>query len=166
MIFEGQPSGGDTMPNDERELVKVVFSLDPSEVHEHQSEFMWAASVGPDRYRLQKSPSYAYGYSQFDIVEASLIENGTRVVRKLVAPSGHSTYRIIIAQRRTSTASFDEFWESLARLGCRYEMVDERYLVVDVPPEADIDLAYELLESGESSGAWYFEEAHCGHPTG
>ena len=152
------------LPVIETHLVKVVFPLGPSEVHEDESEFMLAESVGPDRYRLQKTPCYAYGYSLLDVVEATLNGDGTPVVRRPVEPSGHSTYRIIIAQRRTSTATFDEYWKALANLGCLDELVDDRYLTVDVPPEADIDEVYRLLERGESAGAWYFEEAHCGHP--
>lgn len=31
---------------------------------------MWATQVGPDRYRLENSPFYAYGVSWLDIVEA------------------------------------------------------------------------------------------------
>ncbi len=122
-----------------------------------------AVSVGPDRYRLLQTPSYAYGYSHHDIVDATLDESGVAFVRRLVSGSGHSTYRIIIAERRTAKATFDEFWEELGNLGCVYEMVGDRYLKVDVPPAADINETWQRLEAGESAGAWYFEEAHCGH---
>lgn len=151
------------MPRVEQNVVRIVFRLEPSEVHDREVETLTAVSVGPDRYRLLQTPSYAYGYSHHDIVEATLDGSGDPFVRRLVRASGHSTYRIIIAERRTSKATFDEHWEELGRLGCVYETVGDRYLKVDVPPGVDIDDASEFLEAGEAAGAWYFEEAHCGH---
>jgi hypothetical protein len=146
-------------------LVEVTFELEVSEVHEQNTESISAEPIGPDRYRLQSTPMYAYGYSHLDVVEAKL-EGEKRIVRRLVAPAGHSTYRIIIAERRTSTATFDEHWKPLASMGCCYMAMDERYIAVDVPPAADINEVYGMLEEGESEGVWYFEEANCGHPLG
>ncbi len=151
------------MHNDEPGSVNLVFELEASEVHEFETEAMTAVSVGPDRYRLESSPFYAYGYSRGDIVEATLNDCGVPVVRRLVRPSGHSTYRVIIAKRRTSLATFEEYWELLAELGCGYKPLDECYLTIDVPAETDIEEACGILEEAESAGAWYFEEAHCGH---
>lgn len=151
------------MSLDDQNVVPIIFRLEPSEVHNCEVETLEAVSVGPDRYRLLQTPSYAYGYSHHDIVEATLDETGTPSVRRRIKASGHSTYRIILAERRTSKATFDEYWQDMGKLGCVYEMVGDRYLKVDVPPGADIDYTWELLEAGEAAGAWYFEEAHCGH---
>ncbi len=151
------------MPDVRNTLVQVLFELEESEVHDHDTEAISAEPIGPDRYRLQSTPVYAYGFSHYDVVEAKL-EGHSRIVRRLVEAAGHSTYRIIIAERRTSTATFDEYWEPLSSMGCRYMAVDERYIAVDVPPRADINEVYGLLEEGEAAGVWYFEEANCGHP--
>lgn len=35
---------------------------------------------------------------------------------------------------------------------------------MDIPPGANIDEVYALLEAGKRSGAWDLEEGHCGHP--
>ena len=144
-------------------LVQVLFRLEDSEVHDQDTELISAESIGPDRYRLQSTPIYAYGFSRSDVVEAKL-DGRSRVVRRLVSAAGHSTYRIIIAERRTATATFVEHWEPLSTIGCIYTAVDERYMAVDVPPRADINEVYGLLEEGEAAGVWYFEEANCGHP--
>jgi hypothetical protein len=151
------------MSRSEQNVVRVMFKLEPSEVHDWEVETLNAVSVGPDRYRLLQTPSYAYGYSHHDIVAARLDKSGTPWVRRLMKASGHSTYRIIIAECRTSKATFDEYWQELGNVGCVYEMVGDRYVKVDVPPGVDIDFTWELLEAGEAAGAWYFEEAHCGH---
>jgi hypothetical protein len=151
------------MSRSEQNVVRVMFKLEPSEVHDWEVETLNAVSVGPDRYRLLQTPSYAYGYSHHDIVAARLDKSGMPWVRRLIKASGHSTYRIIIAEQRTSKATFDQYWEELGKVGCVYEMVGDRYVKVDVPPGVDIDFTWELLEAGEAAGAWYFEEAHCGH---
>ena len=48
MRAEIDSSGDHMLPVSETHLVKVVFPLGPSEVHEDESEFMLAESVGPD----------------------------------------------------------------------------------------------------------------------
>jgi hypothetical protein len=153
------------MPDAGNTMVQVLFELEDSEVHDHVTESVLAEPIGPDRYRLQSTPVYAYGFSHLDVVEARL-HGETRIVHRIVAGAGHSTYRILIAERRTATATFEEYWDPLSSMGCSYMAVDERYFAVDVPPRADINEVYGLLEEGEAAGVWYFEEAHCGHPLG
>jgi len=143
------------------DLMQVVFELAPAAVHDVASETVWATPVGPDRYCLQATPFYAYGYSYLDVVEAKLPADGLPVVRRSIKESGHSTYRILLPEHVISTASFDEFWRPLEALGCTFEEVSECYRSIDVPPEVESERCYQLLELGEVAGAWYFEVGHC-----
>jgi hypothetical protein len=54
-------------------------------------------------------------------------------------------------------------FRGLEDLGCTFEGSDageRRLYSIDVPPEADIEAIYRLLESAEDRGEWEFEEAH------
>jgi hypothetical protein len=84
------------------------------------------------------------------------------VFEEVVFCGGHSTYRIFV-EEEADEARFNEHWQPLEALGCTFERGDEKFLAVDVPKDADIYAAYELLERGEVEGVWAFEEGHCGH---
>jgi hypothetical protein len=56
----------------------------------------------------------------------------------------------------------------LQALGCTYESGNMDLgsgpvvlYSVDVPPEADVNAVYDLLQDGEARGAWIFAEGHC-----
>jgi hypothetical protein len=76
---------------------------------------------------------------------------------------GHSTYRII-PKYATAAQPFLTLWRELEDAGCTYEEAESmRLLTIDVPPEADIDHVYALLEQGVVAEVWDFQEGHCGH---
>jgi len=78
----------------------------------------------------------------------------------VLSHAGHSTYRMFVHQ----WPRFDEYWSPIQAMGCSYE--EGIVLAVDVPPASDIEKVYSLLEAGEDSGVWGFEEGHCGHTVG
>jgi hypothetical protein len=120
-----------------------------------------AIPIGKDLYRLDNVPFYVYGVSYKDVVRArkadSLFE-----FRKVEERGGHSTYRIFLVNDSTRSR-FKEYWKALERLVCSYEKGTEILIAMDVPLEADIYKAYQVLEKGEEDGIWDFEEGYCGH---
>ena len=52
---------------------------------EEYVETLWADRVGPDRYRLDNSPFWAYGVSWRDVVEAHMDEGGQLAFTRVVA---------------------------------------------------------------------------------
>lgn len=148
--------------NDLGTLVEVVFPLEERAWHGHATETMWTKKIDMDKYLLLNIPFYAHGVSYQDTVLANNVQ-GMRLFFAVAERGGHSTYRIFLAEQ-VNEDSFRKFWLPLERLGCTYEAATKRFLAVDVPPEADIYHAYELLERGEIAAVWSFEEGHCGHP--
>ena len=141
--------------------MKVVFDLQGSPIG---AESLWATKVWADKYRLENSPLYVYGYSLGDIV-AVTEQEGVLMVSGPSARGGHSTYRVFLeAGVEISSSVFVAYWTQLASLGCTYEGARGRLLAIDVPPSADIASVYSILENGEATGVWEFEEGHCGHP--
>lgn len=142
---------------------KLVLPLEPNAWHGYETETVWVRSLGENRYQLLNTPFFAKQLSYQDIVIAAATEQGL-VFEERFSASGHSTYRII-PNVGLSTDEFSGSWAPLAALGCTYEelALDFRLLAVDVPPNADIYRTYELLEAGERSNIWEFEEGHCAH---
>jgi Domain of unknown function (DUF4265) len=141
-------------------LVRLVFTLDPSEWHGSATERLWAEPLGKDRFRLDNSPFYVFGVSYADIVLGAEVE-GQILFRGVVIRGGHSTYRLRLQSHDLSARSFVQAWTPLQTLGCSFE--GGPVLSVDVPPSADIHAVYELLQAGEAASVWDFEEGHCGH---
>lgn len=145
------------------ELTRVTFALDePNAWHDHATETMWAEKVDDDHYRLRNVPFYAYGISFNDVVAATGGPDGLGF-KQVVERGGHSTYRIFLEEDVTiDSGRFREHWNPIEEAGANYERGTEMLLAVDVPPSADINRVYDLLEAGELACVWAFEEGHCG----
>jgi len=76
---------------------------------------------------------------------------------------GHSTYRLFALDGSTTVLSDHALWKRLHETGCTHERATENLYAIDVPPSADIQQVFEILESGAEQGLWDFEEGHCGH---
>jgi hypothetical protein len=145
--------------NTSKEMVKIIFNLEPDAWHGNVTESLWAERVGTGRYRLKNTPFYAHGVSFEDIIFAEE-RDGELVFSRISTSAGHSTYRIMPTS--PDRKGFEQYWNKIEELGCTYE--EGPVLAIDVPPETDIYKVYRLLEEGEKAGVWHFEEGHCGHP--
>lgn len=143
------------------ELVRVCFELDARAWHCSRSETLWAARAGEGLYRLKNIPFFVYGVSAEDVVCAHPVD-GILTFSRIVLRGGHSTFRIFLA-RGVDRERFGSHWDAFEALGCWCERGTERLLAIDVPPEASIEAARELLRRGRASGAWTYEEGHSGH---
>src|SRR5215471_4834417 len=147
-------------PNqDKRKMVKIRFELEPGAWHGSGTETLWATPVGPNQYRLENVPFFAFGVSWEDVVLAKQ-DGPHRVFVEVLLRGGHSTYRLLPVG--TWTESFERYWAPLAAAGCAYEGGPARLRAVDVPPQADLHEVYKALRAGEATGVWDFEEGHCG----
>lgn len=146
------------------ELVKINFKLSAEDRAKGvEAENLWAENLGNGQYRIDSIPFYVYGITYGDIIDAGS-EDGRLVFRAVVKRSGHSNYRVLVNdQRGFESEGFKTLWRQLERLGCSSEVAKKRWIAVDVPPSSDILAAYRILEAGEESGVWSFDEGYCGH---
>jgi Domain of unknown function (DUF4265) len=144
------------------DLLKVAVQLESGAWHGHALEKLWAERVGDGRYRLRNTPFYAKGLSFEDVVFAEVRADGQLVVSGVSLYGGHSTYRLA-PKASLEDVAFRSAWAPLQATGCSFEGVGGRLLAVDVPPQANIQQVYDLLQRGEDDGVWEFEEGHCGH---
>lgn len=142
-------------------LVEVTFDLEDQDLP-YVTETVWAEPLGKDLYRLRNVPYIIRGFSEQDIVTA-VDDDGRLKVTGRATSGGHSAYRIYL-QEDSTRVDFASAWVPLKSLGCTYERATDRVIAVDVPPEADMFAVYGLLQEGERSGKWNFEEGHCAHP--
>ncbi len=141
-------------------LVKVTFDLAPDAWHGNATESVWAEALGEGRYRIRNVPFYARGIAVSDIVIATAIE-GRLHFKQVLLRSGHSTYRAFLGENvDLDSPRFRTVWMPLEQLGCTLERATTHLLAIDIPPSADLQVAYRLLEAGETAGVWEFEEGH------
>jgi len=132
--------------------VKVLLRAD------EYVETLWAERVGPDRYRLDNSPFWAYGLSWRDVVEAHPDENGQLAFTRVVEKSGHRTVRVIFEPGIDQNAEGQAIIDELVRLGCTYEGMHPGYLAIDIPPGVELaKVAGYLTEQGAQ---WEHADPH------
>jgi hypothetical protein len=141
------------LPKDERNPNRDVY----------ESELLWARPVDAAAYVLDNIPFYAYGLSCEDVVAASATnESHLLNFECVLRQGGHSTYRAIVSESLSEqkAADYEHLYHGLLDLGCRIERADSRLFAVDVPPQANIYAAYDVLLLGQEEGIWDFEEAN------
>ena len=139
-------------------FIKVRLHVEPSDMHDYSSETLWAESIGNDLYILKNTPLYAKGYGYLDtILAVSQWDDAIPTVKKVVRRSGHSTYWII-RYALTTEEQFENYWKPLKDIGCTFEGMVEYYFAVDIPPETDVETAYNLMKRGEEDRIWTFAE--------
>ena len=99
-------------------------------------ETLWATPVGPDRYKLDNSPFYAYGVSWQDVIEARPAREGelptlVRVVQK----SGNRTLRVVLDPPADQSEESATILDWLVELGCSYEGAGPGFISINIPPE-------------------------------
>ena len=145
-------------------LVKVFFELDSNEWHASHSESVWAQpinSAAPGVAEILNTPFFAMNVSYRDIVRCKISEDGGWDFSEIVSRSGHSTYRIIPSA--PDNPAFLDLIEQLAQTGCTYESGKRHgrpLYAFDLPPTADVERIFRLLEVGERDGNWVFEQGH------
>lgn len=149
------------MDKHQAKLTKITFPVDPKATSGPVTETLWAEVLGGGRYRLDNSPFYVYGVSYGDVVSAKGKDG--LLFTDVAERGGHSTYRIFLSERMKNQKARKQLLKPLNSLGCTYEGTGGRLVTIDVPPQADIDKVYDLLEKGEAEKIWEFEEAHHGH---
>jgi hypothetical protein len=101
-------------------------------------ETLWAERVGPDLYRLDNCPWYAYGVSWKDIVEAHPDADGMLVMSRVAEKSGHRTIRVIFKEKVTEWPKGRSILDGALALGATCENSNDRYMAIDIPPGVDL----------------------------
>ncbi|WP_037588055.1 DUF4265 domain-containing protein [Stenoxybacter acetivorans] len=117
------------------------------------SEFIWANSLGDDRYQLNNIPFFAEGVSFGDVIKAD-IQNGNPWFVNIVKASTNSTLRVFCFDTQKKI----EFSKWLGQNSCMSELGFEgEYIVANIPGTIDIDALEQFLADIEEPGQFEFE---------
>ena len=125
-------------------------------------ENMHAIVLNNDEYMIDNSPFYVYGISFGDTVSVVNDKVGKLIFDSVLERGGHSTYRVKLPINKDHRY-FLEMWPKLEKLGCTFEGTSAdkcRLYAIDVPPGADVNRIYNILQDAEDNGFWEFEEGH------
>ena len=123
--------------------VKVLLQEDEN------VETLWADRVGPDLYRLDNSPFWAYGVSWRDVVEAHPDPGGMLRMSRVVEKSGHRTVRVIFDPGVDESPGAQAILAGVQEIGASYEGMNPRYVAIDIPPGVELmAVARYLTERG------------------
>ncbi|WP_031517473.1 DUF4265 domain-containing protein [Streptomyces sp. NRRL F-5123] len=143
------------------DCVKVYFRLEVDEDGWPPAsvESLWAVDLGDGSVRVDNTPWFVRGVASGDIIRVEADDEGIRWAGETVQASGHCTIRLIVLRDGGSEVARRTVLERFHRLGTTGEGIERFGMVaLDVPPEADLPQVKELLERGESEGAWEWEE--------
>ena len=112
---------------------------------EEYVETLWANRVGPDLYRLDNSPFWAYGVSWKDVIEARPDPDGQLRMTRVAEKSGHRTVRVVFRPDLDESPEVQAVLDGLDALGATYERMNPRYVAVDIPPEAELMVVARFL---------------------
>lgn len=120
--------------------VSIQFSDDEGRV-----ETLAAESLGEGLYKMQHSPSFAYGVSLHDIFRARETEAGDLIFSEVVEKSGNRTMRMLLTSFSLDSPEIVAVLQKLDELGCSYENLLPQMVCINVPAEVEISLLAEAL---------------------
>ena len=143
------------MENEEDSLTKVHIDLPNHWATDGES--IWALSLGDDLYEIRNAPFYAYGINWGDVVRAHSDDPQSRPeVQEVVKRSGNKTLRVFFNEKLSEEAQ-GVILSSLQNLDVSWERATERYVAIDVHPEADYDAVCGKLAELENQGSLEYE---------
>jgi hypothetical protein len=120
------------MTSDEQH-VKVVVQFD---YHWRRvgGEGLWSICIGPNLYKIDNIPFFAYGLNDSDIVSAEARSpDENPIVQRVEQPGGHRTLRVFF-DTEVEEARRTEILNRFRPLGVSWEGEDAIYFALDIPP--------------------------------
>ena len=141
-------------------FVKVRFSLQRVDGWPPvESEGVWAEPLGDDLYRVDNTPWFVRNLASNDVVKALAGSDGVLWAVEREQWSGRLTIRVIPSRTGPLQGDRQAVLDAFRPLGITGEGMGQYNIVaLDIPPEADLRAAKDLLRTGEADGRWDYEE--------
>ena len=149
-------------PQTTEALVRIRVPLEPGPgVRGPADDWLWAEPLGSGRFRIESSPFFAYGISRDDVVRAvpAAGDEDPRL-EDVLEKGGHRTLRVALdATVELTSGGIQGLLERLLELGCTHETLRPKLVALDVPPEVDVAIVAQLLQSLADEGRLLWEWA-------
>lgn len=114
-------------------------------------EGLWAEPDGKEAFRIRSVPFFVRDVSFGDSVHTKKTRSATYEFSKVVARSGHSTYRILLSDGYGR--NLDRVVRKLSSLGARVEVDLGCLLAIDAPP-AKREKIWKYIKGGYEKKYW------------
>jgi hypothetical protein len=121
---------------------------------------MGAEALPPDRVRLPSAPWAALNAAKGDIFRVQRKEDGQLWVQEKLEASGYCAIRVVLAPEGPLgplDAGVEAILDKFTALGVTGSGMFG-LAVIDVPPDADLYLVRQLLDTGKRDGWWDYDE--------
>lgn len=146
-------------PTDDHVKIRFPLEQDEDGWPPAESEGIWAVPIGDDTYRIDNVPWFATDLAVNDEVKAIADADGKLWATELVTESGHMTIRVLPYKDGPLGGDLQKVIDTFSPLGIAAEGIEQFGLVaLDIPPGLELGPIKTLLEEGESSGSWAYEE--------
>ncbi|MBQ1024770.1 DUF4265 domain-containing protein [Micromonospora sp. C95] len=151
------PSTGDAVITPSMEWVQVWFPMSGGPA---SALGIGAEALSLDRVRLPSAPWAALDAAKGDIFRVQQEEDGRLWVREKIEASGYCAIRVMLASGGplgpldVGTRVILEKFYSLGVTGTGMFGLT----VIDVPPDADLRLVRQMLDTGKRDGWWDYDE--------
>jgi hypothetical protein len=139
--------------------VKILFRFYSDILDEETTETIWGEVYEKEHgyYKLETIPFFVPKIATGDIVWAEYSEKeGMLTYRKTVQRSGNSTIHVIIMDEAYDEDTIREVFNNL---GCRSEIMNQRYFAVEVPAAIDYIPVKRKLDELEKQGILDYAES-------
>jgi Domain of unknown function (DUF4265) len=121
---------------------------------------MGAEVLAPDRVRLQSAPWAALNAAKGDVFHVQRSADGQLWAQEKLEASGYCAIRLVLAPDSPLgplKARVDAILDKFTALGITGSGMFG-LAVIDVPPDADLYLVRQLLDTGQHDGWWDYDE--------
>lgn len=143
-------------------LVRIRVPLERSPKEPGPADdWLWAESLGSARFRVESCPFFAYGISRDDVVHAAeRAGEEALLLDDIIEKGGHRTLRFALsADLELAAPEVQGLLERLLEAGCTHEVLRPKIVAIDLPPEVDVGVVAELLQSSSREGSLLWEWA-------
>jgi hypothetical protein len=142
-------------PSSEVVRVRFVMSGGPATAMSVPAELL-----APDRVRLLSAPWAALNAAKADVYRVQTEDDGELWAQEKIQASGFCALRLILTDDSplgTLNAGVEALLEKFSALGVTGSGMFG-LAVIDLPPDCDLTVVRDLLDTGQRDGWWDFEE--------
>ncbi|GAB3716486.1 DUF4265 domain-containing protein [Mariniluteicoccus flavus] len=116
-------------------------------------EELHATAVGPDLYRIDRAPAFAYGIAVGDVVATTTTEDGRVWATSVAVEGDHWCARVV----PLGGVEMGRVVKVFTSMGVNASATDYGVVTLDVPAGVEVEHVLAELRAGRDEGDWDFD---------